>query len=387
MRSEILPTIGGPASVTTRSTSVQLYLDPLLYILAAVSVAWAFAIVRLPLEQQYNDFVTFWDSVRWDAAGHDLYTAAYRTDWQGPNLNPPALLLLVLPLTFPPLVLAQVTWMVISVILYALMARWVARELHLPTARVLSILLISQATFIAIGSGTFAAPIAACVTLAWRAQRRQCNCTSGLWIGVAIACKLFLLPFVGYAVVRRRWRMCSGIAIGMSSVMLLGLVVFGLANTELWIRMLGTVDPPMTSYPLNGSWMGWLARALWPDWTYLRTWWRVGVAIIASLMLWQWSRPGSDQDGEWLGILSGSLLASPLGWVYYGPLLIGPFAGRHRSTLLWVTYGLFCVPFDVLVWSSLSRAWMLTVESAYFWGFLVLFVASLLRSRRVPAIC
>jgi alpha-1,2-mannosyltransferase len=359
-----------------RSTFVTVYLDPILYVLAAVAVIGAIKVAALPLEEQYSDFVTFWDNLRWYAGGHDLYTAAPRTTWLGPNLNPPALLLLAAPLAFLPLAVAQVTWMVISVALYAIVAQWVARELHLPAARILSVLLISQATFYAIGGGTFTAPIAACVTLAWRAHRHQRDRSAGIWIGAAIACKLFLLPFVAYAVVRRRWRMCGGIVIGMASVVILGVAVFGVSNTVLWIRTLVAVRPPMTSYPLNGSWMGWLARALWPDWSYLRAWWRAGSALIAALMLWQWSRADSDPDAEWIGILSGSLLASPLGWVYYAPLLVGPFAGRHRSALPWVSYGLFCVPFDLLVW-SMSRGWLLTVTSAYFWGFLVLFIASL----------
>jgi hypothetical protein len=365
----------------TRSSFVKAYLDPILFVLATMSVMWAFKIVTLPFDDQHADFVTFWDNVRWYAAGHDLYTAPLRADWQGPNLNPPALLLLIVPLGFLPLTVAHVTWMVISVIMYAIIARWVGRELQLPVGRILSLLLISQATFFAIAYGTLAAPIAACVTRAWLAQRRQRDQSAGIWIGIAVACKLFLLPFVGYAVVRRRWRMCGGIAIGIASVITLGVVIFGLKNTELWIRTVGGVPP--FSYGLNGSWMAWLARGgLVPDLKSLRALGLTGGAIIASLMLWRWFRSDDDHDAQWIGIISGSLLASPLGWSYYAPLLIGPFAGHNLSALLWVAYGLFCIPFDVLIWSP-SRAWALTVGSAYFWGFLVLFVASLLPQIRI----
>jgi Glycosyltransferase family 87 len=360
----------------TRPTFVKVYLDPILYVLAAISVMVALMIVAVPLEEQRSDFFNFWDNVRWNAAGHDLYTAPHRTTWEGPNLNPPALLLLIVPLSFLPLEVAHVTWMVLSVILFAIMARWVARELHLPDARILSLLLISQGTFVAIELGSFTAPVAACVTLAWLAHRRQSEQVAGIWIGMAIACKLFLLPFVGYAVVRKRWRMCRGIAIGIAAVVTLGVVVFGLANTELWIRTLGTAQP--FSYPWNGSWMAWLGRGAVPSQAALRAWGLAGAALIGALMLWRWFRRDDDLDAEWIGILSGSLLAAPVGWVYYAPLLLGPFAARHRSALLWVAYGLFCLPFGVLaVWSH-SRAWNLTVGSAYFFGFLVLFVASFL---------
>ena len=56
----------------TRSTFVKVYLDPLLFILAAMSVMVALMIVAVPLEEQRSDFFNFWDNVRWNAAGHDL---------------------------------------------------------------------------------------------------------------------------------------------------------------------------------------------------------------------------------------------------------------------------------------------------------------------------
>src|SRR5262249_7860617 len=122
----------------------------------------------------------------------------------------------------------------------------------------------------------------------------------------------------------------------------------------------------------------------------LRAWGLAGAALIGALMLWRWFRRDDDLDAAWIGIISGSLLAAPVGWVYYAPLLIGPFAGRHRSALLWIAYGLLCLPFGVLAAWSHSRAWNLTVGSAYFFGFLVLFVASCchktrnLRTARIP---
>jgi len=124
--------------------------------------------------------------------------------------------------------------------------------------------------------------------------------------------------------------------------------------------------------------MAWLARGAVSTQASLRAWGLAGAGLIGALMLWRWFRRDDDLDAEWIGIISGSLLAAPVGWVYYAPLLIGPFAGRHRSALLWVAYGLFCLPFGVLAAWSHSRAWNLTVGSAYFFGFLVLFVASLL---------
>jgi glycosyl transferase family 87 len=363
----------GAFVLITRSNFVNVYLDPILYVLAAISVTLALRTVALPLETQNPDFVIFWDQLHWEAAGHDLYTAPPRWDGQGPNLAPPALLLLIAPLMRLPLTVAWAAWMLISVALFAMIAYWVARAVDQPAGRILSILLISPATVMAIAVGSFAAPIAACATRAWVDQRCDRDVSAGFWIGAAMACKPFLLPFVGYAVVRQRWRMCVGISSGIVAVIILGVAVFGLANTAMWVRTLAGVQPTTTAFPLNGSWMGWLARIV-ADPIALRAWWLGGGAVIGALLLWRWSRRDSDVDADWLGTLSGSLLASPLGWAYYAPLLVGPFAG-HRSALRWIGYALVSVPLRVVA-SDFSPVWTVSGGSAYFWGFLVLFMAT-----------
>jgi hypothetical protein len=363
---------------------VKVYVDPILYVLAAITVVMAVRSVEVPVEDQHPDFTIFWDNLRWNAAGHDLYTSPHRWAGQDTNFAPPALLLLVAPLASMPLDVARAAWILLAVGLYALSAYWVARALQLPAGRTFAILMISRATHVAIIGGTFAAPLTLCITRAWLDDRQQRETAAGFWAGVAIAWKPFLLPLVGYAVVRRRWRMCAGIAYGLAAVFAVGIIAFGVSNTVLWLRGLSGAGVPTLVYPLNGSWMAWLGRSE-STWSKVRVWWLTGGMLIGVALLWRWWRRDADVDVEWLGTLCGSLLVSPLGWVYYAPMLLGPFAGA-RSPLLWVGYGLCSLPLEWVGPAALgSPALALTLGSAYFFGFLALFVSSVaanVRERR-----
>ena len=132
------------------------------------------------------------------------------------------------------------------------------------------------------------------------------------------------------------------------------------------------------AYPLNGGWMGWLARTSL-DWTVVGVLWVIGALVIGAVTLRLWQRSESDdrQYSAWIGTIVSGLLISPLGWSYYAPLLFGPSVSG-RSGLLWVSYVLFCLPVEPLALRSL------TIGSAPFWGYLVLFGSSL-RSYRSPS--
>ncbi|HEU5257246.1 MAG TPA: glycosyltransferase family 87 protein [Vicinamibacterales bacterium] len=362
--------------VRTRPTFVDVYLDPILYVLAAFTLVMAFRNIATPLTDQHPDFVIFWDNLQWYAGGHDLYTAPPHWEEQGPNLAAPALLFLLAPLLPLPLELARAVWMAISIGLFALCSWWVARTFNVPTGRVFSLLVLSRATHLALIGGTFAAPLAAWMTRAWLDHRQGRDATAGVWIGIAIACKLLLLPCVGYAVLRRRWRMVSGIVCGMAATVAVGVAVGGIENTALWIRTLRGLERGTIDYPINASLMAWLARTP-AEWTTVQAWWLCGSLLIGMGLLWRWLH--RDDDAAWSATISGSLLASPLGWVYYTPLLVGPFVGA-RSALLWAGYALCALPLELVVPRAVvaSTLLKLTVGSAYFFGVLLLFVGSVI---------
>jgi hypothetical protein len=360
----------------SRSRFVEVYIDPLLYLLAAVSVTICLKSVTYPFETQHTDFLTFYDNARWYTSGHDLYSAPSRYYPQGPNLAPPVLMLLIVPLSPLPLTVARVAWMLFDVACFWLCIYWIAREVHRPTGRLFALLLISQPAFITILGGSFTAPLTVCLTRAWLEHRQSRDLSAGIWLGIAIVSKPFLLPFCGYAILRRHWRLCLGLASGVVAAVIGGIAVFGPTNTLQWVEALRAVAPHQIAYNLNGSWMGYLARANAP---WSRFAWIVGSAAIALVLLWHWWRR-EHTDAAWIATVSGGLLISPLGWNYYAPFLIGPMV-RRWSALSWVVYALFCLPLEPLAFVSMAPWWMLTIGSAAFWGYLLLFVASASDSR------
>jgi hypothetical protein len=111
----------------------------------------------------------------------------------------------------------------------------------------------------------------------------------------------------------------------------------------------------------------------------------LGLALSAATVLAMlWRVRTSDADEMWFLAVLASLLASPVEWVYYQPLLLGPgvalaLSGRLSSVRwmapAWVFPALNATMFErgpILVSISLG--------SIYFWGFALMFAGLLLRT-------
>ena len=350
------------------------YIDPLLCILAVVATVITLTVAAT--HGDHSDFILFWDAARWQFAGHDLYSAPYREGWVDlrPNLAAPALLILTVPLTLLPVHIGYVVWIGFGLACYALSAAWIGRELDIPMGRILGIFLICPTTAFSLLSGSFTAPLTLAVTRAWLEHRRGRDLTGGIWMGIALFCKPFLLPMIGYSLMRRQG-LFIGLLAGMSVALVAGVVTFGYSNTVLWIQTLRTAENMVGLFP-NGAWLGFLTRAGFMGNARL-AYWLAGSLLVAAMLLWRWRRSARPNiDADWLATMAGGLLASPVSWFYYAPMLIGPFVGV-RSAWLWIGYALFCLPWTTLIATETSPlSWRLTVGSTYFFAFALLFVAS-----------
>jgi hypothetical protein len=97
----------------------------------------------------------------------------------------------------------------------------------------------------------------------------------------------------------------------------------------------------------------------------------------------------TNTDRAVLVVLTTCLLASPLGWVYYAWILVGPaWACWSDPTIRrsFVVAGIgWLIPF-FLLWKFDSVPFILTVGAAYTWSFLIIWAAAVLRGRpRLPA--
>jgi hypothetical protein len=187
-----------------RVSWTRLYGEPLVIVVAAMSVGLILAVVLRPPATNQSDFDTFWDAARWYREGADPYLGHPLRTGAGYNLNAPAFLFLVLPFSYFPLRPASVAWTVAGLLAYAVSARWIARALAFPSAFLLLCgLLISQASFTAFQLGQVAPFLLPLFTSAWLADRSDRPWKAGMLLGVLIAAKPFFGMFGIYALLFR----------------------------------------------------------------------------------------------------------------------------------------------------------------------------------------
>jgi alpha-1,2-mannosyltransferase len=143
-----------------------------------------------------------------------------------------------------------------------------------------------------------------------------------------------LLLFLPWLLLTRRWRALACAVAVLGGVVALGIVLAGSAPYRLWIESLGQVG--WWWLPMNASWQGVVSRFFeggrtvepvysWPALVHPLS--LAGNACIALVTLGAAVRAeshGRSLDFTLLTVLLGGILASPLGWVYYLPLALGP---------------------------------------------------------------
>jgi Glycosyltransferase family 87 len=394
----------GPRDVQAQPTRrrvgwTELYIEPLLIVLAAMSVALIFTVVLRPPAKNEADFYIFWDAARWYREGVDPYLGHSLRPGAGYNLNAPALIFLFLPFSYMPLRPAFAAWTLVGLLACTLAARWIARALAIRSPLLLlCVLLISQATFIALQLGQLTALLLPLFTWAWVADRNKRPWTAGVLLGVLIAAKPLLGLFGMYALLFRRSRpLVLGIAWGAAALWGLGLLAGGISVYRSWLFVLGQVTWPAD--PANGSLLAVITRELTTPPTFIHAtplaihpgWvspiWFLALVVVGGVALSALRRI-TDIDQAWLLVGVCSFLLSPLGWAYYAPLLAGPAIARwqtgQRFTRLWLAlgYAFFCMPFTVLVSIRGATATIL-FGSAYTWGLLAWYLAAVTPGPRV----
>jgi hypothetical protein len=385
---------------------------------ALVFVVWvAFAqvyarMLRLTLtDPSHSDFTIFYYTARLVADGLPMYGVspsrygiAWAADHLG-NLNPPHFQILALPLAYLSYGQALFAWVAISLACLAASIAIVVRELAIPwtwprfwlwgavtisSAAFTTVAVTSEITFVLM------LPFA----LAWRAWRGQRWMSVGAWLGVCASVKLFLLLFVPWLIWRRRWGALATFAVTVAALVSVGAAAFGPASYGQWLTTLGKVG--WWWLPMNASWQGLVSRLLAGGGRLAPLVHRqelvlpiavAGSALVALVTLVAAARERSAaSDRQVLLLLSGAVLSSPLGWVYYLPLAFGPMLGwmgagrgwttirgctRSTLALVFTGLGLLYVPHEAtFAWQPSGLA-SFTAASAYFWGLLLVWVGIL----------
>lgn len=258
------------------------------------------------------------------------------------NLSPPHFHLFLLPLALLPEGVALLVWCVLSALCFYLALGFVLREIGLElTLRgrqwaVLG-LLASSAMGAALVTAHISFPLMLLMTLVWRDARHGRWTRAGACLGLGMSIKPFLLIFVPYLILSRRWRGAAAAGLTIGSFFLLGLAVFGVENHRSWLQRLSTAHS-WAWLPMNASLYGMLSRALTDnpmfnslarlDDSCIRTIWLcLGIPAGLLALIVSLTDSSEKQTDRAFGILLVSaLLFSPLGWTYYFWLPLGPIA-------------------------------------------------------------
>ena len=361
------------------------------------------------VDPMHTDFTIFYYSARMVNDGYLVYgdlPDAYGFKWYSPrleNLNLPHVVLVLAPLGWFSYAQSSVLWGAVNLTSLALSIWIVTRELSITWTwgRVLTwgaLGLASAGAGMLAMTGELTLLLLLPLTLAWRAARRERWGTAGAWLGLAMGAKLFLLLFVPCLAVTRRWRALGGAFAAAAAFVALGLLALGPSAYTDWLA--GTRRVYWHANSMNASlyglaerlltWQGGFAALADAPWLVRPVWLAGGAAIAwATLRAYRRLERAGDVgavDLQFLIVLLGALLLSPLGWIYYLPLAVTcGLAVLHRASLhelsrprawVWLA-GLAAVyvPIEVTHVGAASPLLTATLGSVYFWGVFLLWLA------------
>ncbi len=356
-----------------------------------------------------NDFTIFYYTARMVTEGRSMYGDLPRTyglAWKGAhlgNLNPPHFQLLMMPLVSLGYRGALSVWLLANVLVVAAWAWFLIRELRprLTLKRVLltALFVFASAAWTSVAvTGEMSLVLLLPFTFAWISARRGRWGMSGLWLGVCLSFKVFFLVFFAWLVVARNWRAVVSMVAGAFVPVAIGGAVFGTASYVAWVHGLSRVG--WWYLPMNISVRGLTERVFNAGVPYAPVWhvpglsrpaWLLVAAIVALATASRtWQRPGRsfDVDRTYALLLVAALLVSPLGWIYYLPLVTGPILAlwmrRQIASARWfgvlslvLALALLYVPMEVTEMGQPRALATLTLASAHGWGALLLWIALL----------
>ena len=377
----------------------------LVVVLVALCVAAFFLdtlLLRKMLELHMNDFGKFYYSARAFVEGRDMYAPSPGTnigtgaaaDLQFLNLNPPHFHLVVLPFAMMPPDLAVVLWVAVSLVALMISLVLIGRELDVAWTPLKVLVVVfgvlafsgTQAFFL---TGQVSMLLMLAMTLAWLDARRGRWRAAAIWLGLCLSVKPFVAIFVPYLIATRRYR-AAAISLATATVAFtIGLLVFGLQNLQSWSRAVAQ-SADWTWAEMNASLLGFFRRAfdvqpvappvvVAPG---LVKFWIVAAGLIgaATLVVTATDRSARAEDRAFALLLVAAVLISPLGWIYYMPMTLGPIAaivfarerpqsGSWRATLAGtVAIVGFFWPHPLLGAFQPNRWATLVFTSAYFWA-------------------
>jgi hypothetical protein len=320
----------------------------------------------------YSDYGKFYHSQRLFLKGENIYSYVYfirnkhyvakkhiplaqqtrsqkaTTFILGPNLNPPFFTLLSFPLAYLSYPQALLLWTLLSLLAGGLSILLIQQKLDphslksLTTCVLLLIALFGYfPSFSTLELGQVSFFLLLLLTLAWRAAHDEKATLAAVFLGLAASLKPFVGLFLIYFILRKEWR---ALAVFLSSILTCSVIaaaVFGPTSYASYVHVCQHIGWASSNW--NVSLYGFLSRLLGGTETntpllphpHLFPAAYSILALLFFLALIYFLRPlaaplaaidkQQKTDLDFSIMLSGMLLLSPLGWMYYLPLLSIPF--------------------------------------------------------------
>jgi hypothetical protein len=306
-----------------------------------------------------SDFAVFYASLQFLLHGQDIYAPVpfnafdqIQMQHTGrltlhPNLNPPFFTLLLSPLGWLSYQTAFRVWSLMSLGFGAIGMVLLQRAGNKrDTDYLLVTLILLFAYFPTLTNvliGQTALLIFMLVTGGWIAAQQGRERLSGILLGLAFAIKLFLGLFLLYFLLQRRWRLTAWLLVAFAASGLLGLIALGPDAYRHYLQALDSVTWQSSNW--NASAYGFFSRIFGGSENrplinapaFGKALYYLLAATLTILLAWLLRRhqhilPGVRDDLGFSFTLVAALLISPLGWMYYFPLLLLPFFVLFRLT-------------------------------------------------------
>ncbi len=311
-------------------------------------------------ERPLTDFPTFYLSARFVWEGRGIYSA---TDADlasllpgsdvrageplNPNLNPPFQTLCIAPLGLLAYPAAFWVWSLLSLaagVGGSLLVERATRRGQRSAGRMMAFVVLLLAyfpTWVTLVYGQLSLVLFFLVGAGWLAARRGRDALAGGALGLALSLKPFVGLFFLLFLLQRRWRLLLWFGGAFVVCSLAALLAFGSDAYWQYRAVLGGADWYAASW--NASYAGFFSRLLGGSRNVplfdspLLAQTLIVAATAATIILLAWLALGKGRataaaqfDVGFAGTIVAMLLISPLGWMYYFPLLLIPGAVLWR---------------------------------------------------------
>ena len=328
--------------------------------------------------EDLRDFGSFWESGRAALEGrnpYEIHDLSYRVEIKhfsgaNPNLNPPASLLIMAPVSLldPHAAFLAVWWGSLAAYIAGLF--YLVRRYRPPGGKWLFFWALSLPGFWGtLFLGQIYVPLAIAAGAAWILQDRGRFIWAGILIGLIAAFKPNFLVWPVLLLIAGHWRIAVPAVLSIATLSVAPILFFGAGVYAQWFEMLAGDDPGRILWVTNMSVIAYAGRLEFPWLGKL-----AAAVLLLGIAWWAWRRRPGPRDAG-LVALFASLLASPVAWIHYALFLLPALFSVRWSRYMVTGAVLLAVPRLIADSLFAGPTWMeVTLGSVYIWGLLLLAV-------------